>query len=70
MSTPASVVMTFNGIDSEVSTQLAIAGVLIDGSRIDVTSLAGTSYASSDLSVVSFGLTKGEIFVASPAMRL
>ncbi|MCB1689707.1 MAG: Ig-like domain-containing protein [Halioglobus sp.] len=61
-STPANVVMTFNGIDSEVSAQLTINGVLIDGSLIDLTNAAATSYSSSDLTVVSFGANKGEIF--------
>ena len=66
VSTPASVVMTFNGIDSEVSAQLTISGVLIDGSLIDLTNAAATSYSSSDISIVSFGITKGEIFGGQP----
>ncbi|MBR9911261.1 MAG: hypothetical protein GYB33_13010 [Gammaproteobacteria bacterium] len=61
-STPANVLMTFNGIDSEVSTQLSIFGVLVDGSQIPLTSHPGTTYASNDLTVVSFGINKGEIF--------
>ncbi|MCF6212304.1 MAG: Ig-like domain-containing protein, partial [Gammaproteobacteria bacterium] len=62
-STPLNVVMTFNGIDSETSTQLTITGVLIDGSQIDLTdSATGTTYASSDLSIVSFGINNGELF--------
>jgi len=61
--TPASVVMTFNGIDSEVSTQLAITATIVDGSQLDITDKSnGTSYSSSDLSIVSFGLNDGEIF--------
>ena len=61
--TPANVVMTFNGIDSEVSTQLTITATILDGSQLDITPKSnGTSYSSSDLSIVSFGLSDGEIF--------
>ena len=69
-STPGSVVMTFNGIDSEVSTQLSVAGVLLDGSEFDLTSSSDTSYASSDLTIVSFGLEKGQIFGGQPGNAL
>ena len=59
--------MTFNGIDSEVSTQLSIRGVLIDGSTIDLTPKStGTTYTSSDLSIISFGAQDGEIFGGQP----
>jgi len=62
-SSPSSVVITFNAIDSETSAQLAIKGVLIDGSEIDLTaSSTGTNYSSSDLSVASFGLIDGKVF--------
>ena len=60
---PPNVTLVFNAISTEVSSQLAVTGVLIDGSTIDLTSKStGTSYASSDLSIVSFGATDGEIF--------
>lgn len=63
---PASVVMTFNGIDSEVSTNLTVTATVLDGSEIDVTAKSnGTDYDSSDLSIVSFGLTDGQIFGGS-----
>ncbi|GGW96886.1 hypothetical protein GCM10007391_33710 [Alteromonas halophila] len=65
-STPASVTMTFNGIDSEVSAQLAIIGNLIDGNSLDLTDAEDTSYQSSDLTIVSFGATPGEIFGGQP----
>ncbi|MGQ8365397.1 Ig-like domain-containing protein [Glaciecola sp. 1036] len=61
-STPENVVMTFNGIDTEVSTQVTISGLLIDGTVLDLTSNANTSYTSSDLTVASFGSVPGEIF--------
>jgi hypothetical protein len=62
-SIPSTVAMTFNSIDSEVSTQLLISATLVDGSRLDVTSSSfGTSYASQDLSVASFGIEDGEVF--------
>lgn len=63
---PATVVMTFNGIDSEVSTNLTVTATVLDGAEIDVTDKSnGTDYASSDLSIVSFGLTDGQIFGGS-----
>jgi large repetitive protein len=60
---PANVDLVFNAIDTEVSAQLSVTGVLIDGSSIDLTARSsGTTYASSDLNIVSFGLTDGEVF--------
>lgn len=65
-SLPSTVAMTFNSIDSEVSTQLSITATLIDGNILDVTSTSfGTTYESDDLSIVSFGVTDGEIFGGS-----
>jgi large repetitive protein len=62
-SIPSNIIMTFNGIDSEVSTQLRINATILDGSRVDVTAKSnGTTYSSSDLTIVSFGLEDGEIF--------
>ncbi|MFT4939232.1 MAG: hypothetical protein ACI88A_002268, partial [Paraglaciecola sp.] len=61
-SIPANVVMNFNGIDNEVSTQLNITGILIDGTELALTDSSDTAYSSSNLSVVSFGATPGEIF--------
>ena len=60
---PANVIMTFNGIDSEVSTKLSVTATILDGSQLDITAKSNsTSYSSSDLSIVSFGLNDGEIF--------
>jgi hypothetical protein len=60
---PSTIVMTFNGIDSEVSTQLSVSATTLDGSEIDITNKSnGTDYESSDLAVVSFGLMDGQIF--------
>ncbi|WP_016957425.1 Ig-like domain-containing protein [Catenovulum agarivorans] len=60
---PNNVVMTFNGIDSEVSTQLTVTATVLDGTSLDVTAKSnGTSYQSSDLATVSFGITDGQIF--------
>ena len=61
-SSPANIVLTFNGIDNEVSTQLNITGTLVDGSEIVLTASADTTYSSSDLTIVNFGVTPGEIF--------
>jgi large repetitive protein len=60
---PATVDLVFNGIQTEVSTPLHVTGILIDGNSLDLTARSsGTNYASSDLSIVSFGTTDGEIF--------
>jgi hypothetical protein len=60
---PPSVALVFNGIETEVSFQLAVTGILIDGTTIDLTARnTGTTYTSSDLSIVSFGTTDGQIF--------
>lgn len=63
-SIPESVVLTFNGIDTEVSTQLTILGVFVDGSESELTNNSDTNYSSDDLSVANFGAKAGEIFGA------
>ncbi len=61
--TPPTVLLTFSGVDTEVSTQLKVTATLLDGSQLDVTSSSrGTRYSSSDLSVISFGTEDGKIF--------
>ncbi len=65
-SSPENVVMTFNGIDSEVSTQLTITGLLVDGSSLDLTAAEDTNYESDDLTVVSFGAMPGLLFGGMP----
>ena len=61
--TPPTAELVFNGIQTEVSAQLQVTGILIDSSTLDLTDRdTGTTYASSDLSIVSFGATDGEIF--------
>jgi len=60
---PGSVVLTFNTVNNEANAQLAVTGILIDGSTIDLTRKnSGTTYTSSDLSIVSFSITDGEVF--------
>jgi len=57
------IILTYNTLNNEVSRQLTVTGTLIDGSSIDLTAKSsGTNYTSSDLTVLSFGLTDGEIF--------
>lgn len=64
--TPANILITFNTIDNENSSQLKVEGVLVDGSRIDLTAKAnGTAYSSSNLTIISFGLVDGEIFAGT-----
>ncbi len=61
--TPNTVLLTFNGIDSEVSTQLSVTGILLDNTEIDLTQTS--TYSSSDLAIASFGAFAGEIFGGS-----
>ena len=64
--TPPRPVIPFNTIDTESSVQLAVAGVLIDGSTLDLTSkTTGTDYSSSDLTIASFGAQDGQIFAGA-----
>lgn len=61
--TPNFPVLTYNTIDSESSLQLIVNGQMIDGSEVDLTSGGrGTSYVSSDLTVLNFGVTDGQVF--------
>ncbi|MDH5445716.1 MAG: Ig-like domain-containing protein, partial [Gammaproteobacteria bacterium] len=62
-SIPQAVQMTFNAIDPESSSQLRIFGEMVDGSELELTSAGfGTNYRSSDISVVNFGSTDGQLF--------
>jgi hypothetical protein len=57
------IILTYNTLNNEVSRQLSVTGVLIDGNQIDLTDKStGTNYTSSDLSILSFGLNDGEVF--------
>lgn len=61
--TPPTLTLTFNGVDTEVSTQLTVTGKLIDGSSIDLTPKSrGTTYASSNQEVANFGIEDGRVF--------
>jgi hypothetical protein len=63
---PPSVIIYMNTILGEGSAQLKVVGHLLDGHTIDLTSAArGTNYASSDLSIVSFGGIAGQVFGGS-----
>ena len=60
---PASFTLTFNTVIAEASRQLRVTGTLIDGTVLDVTGAPyGTAYASSDLTIVSFGAEAGRVF--------
>lgn len=65
--TPSTFTLINNTIQpNEVGQQLAVTGTLLDGGSIDLTSTArGTNYASSDLSVCSFGLDPGRVYGTS-----
>lgn len=60
---PEDFVLTVNTLLGEATRQLTVSGTLIDGFPIDLTSEArGTTYASSNLAVCSFGLADGLLF--------
>ncbi|HEX9505585.1 MAG TPA: Ig-like domain-containing protein, partial [Acidimicrobiia bacterium] len=63
---PSVVVLVVNALVGEASRQLQVTGHLTDGRTLDLTSTSrGTNYASSDLNVVNFGGTDGQIFAGS-----
>jgi len=60
---PSAFTLTFNTLETEISRRVTVVAELIDGSKIDATRrLYGTLYASSDLSVASFGAEDGRVF--------
>lgn len=60
---PAVFELVFNTAVGEASRRLEVAGRLIDGSTLDLrSSRYGTTYASSNLAVVSFGAEDGRVF--------
>ncbi|WP_198159262.1 Ig-like domain-containing protein, partial [Methylomonas lenta] len=60
---PSNPSMTFNTVYNEANLQVKVSGKRSDGSLEDLTSRsAGTSYSSSNLSVVSFGGKDGLLF--------
>jgi hypothetical protein len=63
---PAATVLVVNTLIGEASRQLTVTGRLIDGTSLNLTSTTrGTNYASSNLSIVSFGLVDGQIFAGA-----
>ena len=66
-SVPSSVHITYNAVYNESSQQIKVLGKLIDGSQIDLTGKSrGTSYVSSDLNIVSFGVKDGLLYAGQP----
>ena len=64
--TPSTATIRFNTVETEASRQLTVTGHLIDGNEIDLTATSdGTSYASSDLAVCSFGAQSGRVFAGT-----
>jgi hypothetical protein len=60
---PAVFDLVFNTAVGEASRRLEVTGTLIDGSALDLrSSRYGTTYASSDLAVASFGAEAGRVF--------
>lgn len=64
---PATFVLNVNTIQGLASQQLTVLGHLIDGkTTLDLTStLEGTNYSSSDLTVCNFGVPDGNVFAGS-----
>ncbi|HET8774762.1 MAG TPA: Ig-like domain-containing protein [Thermoanaerobaculia bacterium] len=61
--TPASATLIVNVLAGEAYTQLTVAGRLLDGTSLDLTSTQrGTRYTSSDLTIASFGFPDGRVF--------
>lgn len=60
---PQAFVLTFNTVIGEASRLLRVTGTLIDGTELDITGAPyGTAYASSDLTIASFGIDPGRVF--------
>lgn len=64
---PATFVLNVNTIQGLASQQLTVLGHLIDGkTTLDLTStLEGTNYSSSDLTICNFGVPDGNVFAGS-----
>lgn len=66
---PSNPSMTFNTVYNEANLQVTVSGKRSDGSVVDLTSKStGTSYSSSNLSVVSFGGKDGLLFAGQAGM--
>lgn len=60
---PSNLGLTYNTMYNEGNLQIKVTGTRGDGSSVDLTSKSsGTSYSSSDLSVLNFGGTDGLLF--------
>lgn len=60
---PSALTIVYNTIAGEASRRLEVTARLIDGTEIDARSRRyGTSYASSDLTIASFGAEDGRVF--------
>jgi len=64
---PGNFVLNVNTIEGQASQQLKVLGHLIDGkTTLDLTStLEGTTYSSSDLTICNFGAPDGNVFAGS-----
>lgn len=61
--TPIAPTLVVNTLSPEASAQLRVTGVLLDNSRVDLTStVRGTRYSSSNLTICNFGATPGQVF--------
>lgn len=63
---PATFELVFELLGGEASRRLEVVGHLVDGTTLDITSSRyGTTYASSNLSVASFGAEDGRVFAGA-----
>ncbi len=64
--TPGTVALRSNPLFGEGTQQLAVIGTMLDSATIDLTSASrGTTYLSSDLSIVNFGPQDGLLFAGA-----
>ncbi|MCP3978252.1 MAG: hypothetical protein GY716_02815, partial [bacterium] len=63
---PPSFTLVFNTVIGEASRHLRATGTLVDGTVLDATGPPyGTAFASSDLTIASFGLEAGRVFAGA-----
>ena len=65
---PSNFVLVVNTLEEQATQQLTVTGHLTDGkTTIDLTStLKGTTYSSSDLTICNFGTPDGNVFAGAP----
>ena len=62
---PAKLHLVYNTLVGEASIKVAVTGLVIDGTGIDLTAHPLTTWGSKDLAVASFGEEKGRVFAGT-----